>query len=98
MPFLHIEHPIRDLETWASAFAAFTEIRRQAGVTAETVRQPEGDDTVIVIDLEFDTTDQARAFLNFLETQIWAVPENSPALAGSPEARVLTTVEFTGAD
>ena len=95
MPSLHIEHAITDMETWASAFAAFAETRRRAGVSAETVRQPEGDDTFVVIDLEFDTTDQAHAFLHFLETTVWAVPENSPALAGRPEAKVLTTVEFT---
>jgi hypothetical protein len=95
MPSLHIEHPITDLKTWTAAFAAFTEIRRQAGVSAETVRRPEGDDTFVVIDLDFDTTGQAHAFLHFLETQVWAVPESSPALAGTPEAKVLTTVELT---
>jgi len=98
MPFLHIEHPITDLKSWVSAFAGFTETRRQAGVTAETVRRPEGDDAFVVIDLEFDTTEQAHTFLHFLETQIWVVAENAPALAGSPEARILTTVEFTGPD
>lgn len=98
MPFLHIEHPITDLKTWTSAFAAFTETRRRAGVRAETVRCPEGDETFVVIDLEFDTTDHAHAFLHFLETQVWAVPADSPALAGTPEAKVLETVELTGPD
>ena len=96
MPSLHIEHPVTDLRTWTSAFAAFTEIRRRAGVKAETVRCPEADETFVVIDLEFDTTDQAHAFLHFLETQVWAVPEISPALAGTPEARVLESIELTG--
>ena len=95
MASLHIEHPITDLKTWTSAFASFAEHRRQAGVTAETVRCPEGDATFVVIDLEFSTTDQARAFLDFLVTLVWAVPENSPALAGTPEARVLEDVELT---
>lgn len=95
MPSLHIEHPITDLKTWTSAFSAFTEIRRQAGVSAESVRCPEGDDTFVVIDLEFDTIDQAHAFLHFLETKVWAVPESSPALAGTPEAKILETVELT---
>ncbi len=95
MPSLHIEHPITDLKTWTSAFAAFAEMRRQAGVSAETVRRPQGNDAFVVIDLEFDTTDQAHAFLHFLETQVWAVPENSPALAGTPDAKILETVELT---
>jgi len=63
MPFLHIEHPITDLKSWVSAFAGFTETRRQAGVTAETVRRPEGDDAFVVIDLEFDTTEPGSHLL-----------------------------------
>ena len=92
MASLHIEHPITDLETWASAFASFAETRRQAGVRAETVRCPEDDETFIVIDLEFDTIDQAHAFLHFLRTLVWAVPASSPGLAGTPEAKILETV------
>jgi hypothetical protein len=94
MPSLHIEHPITDLATWTSAFTAITEIRRQAGVTSERVRHPEGDDTFVVVDLEFDTSEHAHAFLHFLQTQIWAVPENAPALAGTPDAKVLEPVQL----
>lgn len=97
MASLHIKHPITDLKTWASAFAAFTDTRRQAGVRAETVRCPEGDETFVIIDLEFDTTDQAHGFLHFLETMVWAVPANSPALVGTPEARILETIELAAA-
>jgi len=89
MPTLHIEHRITDLATWITAFNGFSEVRRQAGVTAETVRHLRGDDQFIVIDLEFDTGEHAHAFLRFLETQVWAVPANSPALLGSPDARIL---------
>lgn len=95
MPSLHIEHPITDMTTWTNAFTAISEIRRNAGVTAEIVRHPVGDDTYIVVDLEFDTTEQAQAFLEFLQTQIWAVPKNAPALAGTPEARILEPVQLT---
>ena len=92
MPSLHIEHPITDLATWMTAFAAVGEMRRLSGVRAEQVRHPVGDPSFIVVDLEFDSTDQAEAFLSFLRTQIWAVPGNSPALAGTPEAKILETV------
>jgi hypothetical protein len=94
MTFLHIEHPITDLTTWISAFATFTEMRRQAGVRSETVRHPENDQSCVVVDLEFDTSDQAHAFLHVLETKVWAIPENSPALAGRPAARLLETVDL----
>lgn len=94
MPTLHIEHRITDLATWLAAFHGFGATRRQAGVTAETVRHLHGDERFIVIDLEFDTSEGAHAFLRFLETKVWAVPANSPALDGSPEARVLEDVEL----
>lgn len=43
----------------------------------------------MVIDLDFDTTDEATAFLGFLNTKVWAIPENAPALAGTPETMIL---------
>jgi hypothetical protein len=92
MPTLHIEHAITDLVTWTRAFSALAEVRHQAGVHTETVRHPAGDEKFVVIDLEFATFEQAQAFLVFLETKVWAVPANSPALAGSPEARILEPV------
>jgi hypothetical protein len=95
MASLHIQHPITDLATWLAAFAAFGEQRQQAGVLAETVRTPVGDDHFVVIDLDFETADQAGAFLHFLQTVVWATNENSPALVGSPVAKVLTSIDLT---
>ena len=89
MTSLHIEHRITDLDTWTSVFNGFGEIRRRAGVIAETVRHLHGDDRYVVIDLDFDTDDHAHAFLHFLRSEVWAVPANSPALDGTPEAKVL---------
>lgn len=95
MASLHIEHPITDLDAWTAVFNGFGEIRREAGVTAETVRHVHGNERYVVIDLEFDTSEQAHAFLHFLRTEVWAVPANSPALAGAAEAKVLEPVPGT---
>ena len=92
MPTLHIEHPITDVGTWTAPFGRFAEVRRAAGVRAERVQQPVGDPSYVVIDLDFDTTDEAEAFRNFLQTQVWAVPENAPALAGAPQTMVLEPI------
>lgn len=89
MPTLHIEHPISDFPTWASAFGRFAGARREAGVREESIRRPVDNPKFIVIDLEFDSIDEAEAFLHFLRTEVWAVPGNSPALAGSPETMIL---------
>lgn len=94
MPTLHIQHAITDFETWSSAFDRFADARRQAGVRAQRVRRPVDDATYVVVDLDFETTDEARAFRSFLERQIWATPGNSPALVGAPETMILETVEM----
>lgn len=92
MATLHIEHRITDLATWTAAFASFAGARHQAGVLAESVRHVEGDECEIMIDLDFPTAEAARAFLAFLEAHVWSTPANSPALVGSPVARILEPV------
>jgi hypothetical protein len=89
MPTLQIQHPITDFETWAAAFNRFADARREAGVLAQRVRRPVDDPNYVVIDLEFDSTDEAAAFRRFLETQVWRIQENAPALLGSPETMIL---------
>ena len=96
MPSLHIEHAITDLATWTAAYGAFADVRRRSGVTSETVRHPVDDPGFVVIDLEFGTVEQAQDFLRFLETQVWASRERSPALGGTPAVRILEPVALTG--
>jgi len=95
MPTLHIEHPISDFDTWNSAFGRFAEARRQAGVVAQRVHRPVGDPKYVVVDLDFDTRPEAEAFLQFLQTQVWAIAENAPALAGTPQAMILESAPAT---
>lgn len=92
MVTLHIEHAISDLDTWLSAFSNFRDARRQAGVRAERILQPVDDPGYIVVDLDFGTVDEAASFLQFLEHQVWAIPENAPALAGAPKTMILDEV------
>jgi hypothetical protein len=89
MATLHIEHSIVDFALWKTAFDRFDEARRQAGVIRYRVQQPIDDHKYVVIDLEFDTTQQAERFLEFLRSVIWGSRENSPALVGTPRARIL---------
>jgi hypothetical protein len=92
VPTLHIQHPITDFDTWASAFNRFADARRRAGVRAQCIRRPVDDPNYVVIDLEFDSADEAAAFRRFLETQVWGTQENAPALVGSPETMILEPV------
>ena len=86
---LHIEHPISDLATWTAAFSRFAEHRRQAGVLAERILQPEGDAAYVVVQLDFADSVGARSFRTFLEQRVWSDPTSSPALRGAPVARIL---------
>jgi hypothetical protein len=92
MTTLHIEHAITDLAVWRTAFDRFAERRRQGGVSAERVQQPVDDDHYVVVDLDFATVDDARRFLGFLESTVWASRDSSPALAGRPLTRILERV------
>ncbi|HEY8217604.1 MAG TPA: hypothetical protein VIH82_10745 [Acidimicrobiia bacterium] len=92
MATLHIEHPITDLDTWLAAFNRFGDARREAGVTAQRVHQPVDDQQYIVVDLEFETVDDAARFKEFLETVVWQSRDLSPGLAGTPRALVLEAV------
>lgn len=89
MATLHIEHRITDFDTWSTAFNRFADARRNAGVRGHRVQRPVDDPAYVVIDLDFDTADEASAFLGFLNTKVWAIPENAPALAGAPETMIL---------
>ena len=93
MATLHIEHPITDLRTWLGAFNKFGDARKNAGVREQRVRQPAGDTRYIVVDLEFDDSEAAHAFKEFLEGVIWQSEDLSPGLDGVPTARVLEDVD-----
>lgn len=93
MATLHIEHAISDLETWLGAFTRFGEARAKAGVRAQRVHRPVDDERYIHVQLDFDTVEAATAFKRFLETMVWASADASPALQGTPTARVLVAVD-----
>ena len=62
--------------------------------SGQRVRRPVDDPNYVVIGLDLDSTDEAVAFRRFLDTQVWAVRENAPALVGSPETMILEPVEM----
>lgn len=92
MATLHIEHPVRDFDMWSTAFERFAEVRRHSGVRHQEVRRPVDDPAYVVVDLEFDTVEQATGFLAFLEAKVWSSPDASPALIGTPRTAVLESV------
>ena len=92
MATLHVEHPISDLQMWLSAFNRFEQARKKAGVRSQRVHRPADGDKYIYLQLDFDTVEEAAAFKSFLEKTVWASADASPALVGTPTARVLSEV------
>lgn len=86
---LHIEHPITDYDTWRTAFDAFAAARHGAGVTGEHIFRPIDDPCYIFVALDFESTERAEAFRQFLETHVWSSPGASPGLAGRPQTSIL---------
>lgn len=89
MTTLHIEHPVTDFPTWRAAFDRFAPARAQGGVRAFRIQRAVDDDHHVLVELDFDDAERAGQFLAFLRETVWAVRENSPALAGAPATRIL---------
>jgi hypothetical protein len=89
MTTLRIEHPITDLNLWLAAFDRLAAARANAGVQAQRVLHPVDDPSYIVVDLDFPTTDEAQRFLAFLQDNVWSSAAKSPALAGTPQTKLL---------
>jgi hypothetical protein len=89
MAILQIEHAITEYETWLVAFESLVEARRRAGVRSGRVGRPVGDPCYIVVSLDFDTIEEATAFLEILETKVWASATTAPALDGRPKTLIL---------
>jgi len=92
MYVLRIEHAIRDFETWKKAFDSDPARREASGVRQYRVMRPADQPNYVLIDLDFDTSSEAEAFLDAMR-EIWQSRRAAPALAGSPLARVVTEVE-----
>lgn len=96
MPTLLIEHSITDYATWRKAFGRFADRRKEGGVLRERILQPVHDPHYVLVDLEFATLEEAQRFQQFLETQVWSNPASSPALVGSPRARIAEEAPAAG--
>jgi len=46
-----------------------------------------------MLDLDFDTTADAGAFLETLRTKVWPSPDMAPAKVGAPTTRILQVVD-----
>jgi hypothetical protein len=87
---LRIEHPVPDYERWKAAFDADPIGRDRMGVRRHRIMRPVGDEGRVMIDLEFDSADEADRMLGELRT-LWSRVEGT--VMTSPEAHVVEEVE-----
>src|SRR5260370_7783311 len=94
MIILHIEHPIRDFATWKKAFESDPAGRERSGVRRYQILRPVEDPNYVMIDLDFESTTTAEAFLATMR-EVWQSAAAAPARARTPQPRTLVLVNRT---
>ncbi len=90
MYMLRIEHPVRDFDGWKRAFDSDPVGRQKSGVRCYRVLRPPNDENYVMIDLEFDTAEEAEALLAALRV-VWGRVEGEIMM--NPQARIVEAVE-----
>ncbi len=90
MSILRIEHPVGDFSAWKQAFDSDPVGRERSGVRRYRVLRSVDDPNYVMIDLEFNTPQEARALLDAMRA-IWAGPAS--AIISDPQARIAEQVE-----
>ena len=91
MIILHIEHPIRDFDTWKKAFESDPAGRERSGVRRYQILRPIDDPNYIMIDLEFENTMAAEALLAKMR-EVWQSAA-APLLGGTPQTWIAEVME-----
>jgi len=91
MPIVRIEHAVPDFERWKQAFDNDPADRKGSGVRRYEILRAHDDPNYLMIDLEFDSLDEAEAFLRKME-RIWSGP--GKAVMQGPRSRIADRVEF----
>ena len=90
MPTLRIQHSVPDFAGWKRVFDSDPADREGSGVRQYSVTRSVDDPNLVMIDLVFDSTDEARGFLAKME-QIWIGPGKE--VMRNPEAWIIDTFE-----
>lgn len=70
MIVLHIEHTVADFDSWKASFDQYEEFRQKSGVKRYRVARPIDNPNFAIIQLEFDTLNEAEALLAGVQ-QVW---------------------------
>jgi hypothetical protein len=90
MIILQIEHPVPSFDGWKQAFDDDPMGREQAGVHRYRVLRPVDNPNYAIIELEFDTLDEAEELLAGLR-ELWKSVEGR--IMTNPNVRIVELVE-----
>lgn len=94
MIILHIEHTVNNFDAWKASFDNFEEFRQKSGVRSYQVSRPIDNPNFAMIDLEFDSLNEAETLLAGVQ-QVWERVNGT--LIHNPQWRfseVVQTTEF----
>jgi len=91
VPTLRIEHRVADFDGWKAAFDGDPVGRERSGVRRYQILRSIDDPDLVMIDLEFDTIEEAEGLLAAMG-EVWKVVEPAGLVAG-PRAQIVETVE-----
>ena len=90
MPVVRIEHSVPSFDRWKQAFDGAPADRRGSGVRRYQILRLQDDPNYVMIDLEFDSTSEAEAFVQTMQ-RIWSGP--AKAVMQNPRARIADVIE-----
>lgn len=90
MPILRIEHPVPDFDAWKAAFDSDPVGREVGGVVRYRILRPVDDPNYAMIDLDFDGSSEAEAFLAALRS-LWRGAGGD--VMRDPQARIVEVIE-----
>lgn len=90
MVILHTEHAVPDFDAWKTAFDRDPVGRERSGVRHHRILRPIDDPNFVTIELEFESREEAEAFLDQLRG-LWRQVQGT--VIENPQARILEAVE-----
>ncbi len=90
MPILRIEHAVPNFAGWKQAFDSDPADRKGSGVRRYQVLRSVDDPNYVLIDLEFDTLEEAEGLLDKMR-RVWS--GDGQRVMRNPQARIVETVE-----
>ncbi len=90
MYMLRIEHPVASYDGWKQAFDSDPVGRERSGVRRYQILQPVDDARYVMIDLEFDSAQQAEALLAAMRV-VWGRVQGTIMM--NPQARIVEVME-----